>query len=109
MAKILIRNRADYDWKPAIEAKLQVMLGSMLAHINRIDIEFSEIPGYRDGPATFVCRLEVTERNGESYLLYNYQPDANLAMEGAIARARRAITRLSRARVSNWGQVSAQQ
>jgi hypothetical protein len=108
MAKILIRNRVDCDWKPVIETKLHVMLGSMLAHISRIDIEFSQIPGYRDGLATFVCKLEVIERNGENYLLYNYQPDANLAIEGAIARARRAITRLSRARVSAWGQVSAQ-
>jgi hypothetical protein len=84
------------------------MLGSMLGDINRIDIEFGQIPGYRGGRETFVCKLEVTERNGERYLLYNYQPDANLAIEGAVARARRAITRLSRARVSSWGQVSAQ-
>ena len=108
MAKILIRNHVEHDWKPLIEAKLQVMLGSMLGDINRIDIEFSQIPGYRGGRETFVCKLEVTERNGERYLLYNYQPDANLAIEGAVARARRAITRLSRARVSSWGQVSAQ-
>lgn len=109
MAKILIRNRVEYDWKPVVEAKLRVMLGSMLGDINRIDIEFSQIPGYRGGGETFACKLALTERNGESYLLYNHQPDANLAIEGAIARARRAMTRLSRARVSAWGQVSAQQ
>lgn len=108
MAKILIRDESEGNWEPVIEAKLSVMLGSMLAHISRIDIEFSQIPGYRGGRSTYVCKLEVSERNGESYLLYSYQPDANLAIEGAIARARRAITRLSRARVSAWGQVSVQ-
>jgi len=96
MAKILIRNRVEHDWKPVIEAKLQVMRGSMLGDINRSDIEFSQIPGYRGGRETFVCKLEVTERNGESYVPNNCRPDASLAMEGAIARARRGITRLSR-------------
>lgn len=107
MARILIRDKSEDNWTPVIEAKLHVMLGSMLAHISRIDIEFSQIPGYRGGRPTYLCKLEVTERNGESYLLYNDQPDAYLAIEGAIARARRGITRLSRARVGGWGQASA--
>ena len=108
MAKILIRNLPESDWRPVIQAKLQVMLGSMLAHISRIEVEFAQAPGQRGGQGAYVCQLHVTEGNGEIHVLYNRQPDANLAIEGAIARARRAITRLSRARVSAWGQASAQ-
>ena len=108
MARILIRNRAEPEWKAAIEAKLQVMLGSMLSDISRIEIDLEKSSGQRGGGVTYGCTLALTESNGERYLLDNYQPDANLAIEGAIARARRAITRLSRVRVSAWGQASAQ-
>lgn len=108
MAKIVIRNRAEPAWKPVIESKLQVMLGSMLGHIGRIEIDFGEVPGQRGSQLTYICKLEVTETNGERYLLHNHQPDANLAIEGAIARTRRAITRVSRARVGGWGKASAQ-
>lgn len=52
--------------------------------------------GQFEALSLYICKLEVTERNGESYVLNNCRPDASLAMEGAIARARRGITRLSR-------------
>ena len=107
MAKILIRNRAEPAWKPIIDAKLQVMLGSMLAHINRIDIEFDRSIS-QCGGVTYTCTVVLTESRGQRFLLFNQQPDANLAIEGAMARSRRAITRLSRARVNSWGQASAQ-
>lgn len=108
MAKILIRNRAEPDWKPVIDAKLKVMLGSMLAHVARVDIELDRSIGQSNGQLTYSCKLVLTESNGQRYLLLNQQPDANLAIEGAIARVRRAITRQSRARVNSWGQASAQ-
>lgn len=108
MAKIVIRNRAEPEWMPVLEAKLQLMLGSMLTYISRVEIEFAQTPVQRGSGVTYSCKLEVTEGNGERHLLYNHQPDANLAIEGAIARARRAITRMSRARVNPWGQASSQ-
>ena len=108
MARIVIRNRAEPDWKSVIDGKLHVMLGSMLGHIGRIEIDFGKVPGQRGSQVTYFCRLEVTESNGESYLLHNHQPDAHLAIEGAIARARRSITRATRARVGGWGHASAQ-
>jgi hypothetical protein len=108
MAKILIRNRAEPEWRTVIEAKLQVMLGSMLTHISRVEVDLEKSPAQRGSGVTYGCKLVLIESNGERHLLDNYQPDANLAIEGAIARARRSITRLSRARVSTWGQASAQ-
>ena len=108
MAKILIRNRAEPAWKPIIDAKLQVMLGSMLAYINRIDIEFDRSSSQCGGGVTYTCTVVLTESRGQRFLLFNQQPDANLAIEGAMARSRRAITRLSRARVGSRGRVSAQ-
>jgi ribosomal protein S5 len=91
-----------------IEAKLQVMLGSLPAHISRLDIEFDSARNERSGQVTYSCKLVVAESNGQPHVIYNQQPDANLAIEGAIARARRAISRLSRARANSWGQASPQ-
>jgi hypothetical protein len=107
MSRITIRNRAEPQWQPVIETKLQVMLGSMLAHISRIEVEFDRIVEARDQRVTYTCQLVLTESSGERYQLCNDQPDANLAIEGAIARARRSITRLGRARVPTWRQASA--
>jgi len=106
MTKILIRNRVEPNWRLVIEAKLHLILGSMLASISRLDLDFDRTVKQRDNQVTYGCKIVMTRSNGERYLQLSAQPDANLAIEGAIARARRAVTRLGRARVSAWGQTS---
>ncbi len=106
MAKIVIRNRVESEWQPVIEAKLQIMLGSMLAYTSRIDIELDRGVQSRGDRSTYTCKLLLVEDNGERYTLSTDQPDADLAIEGAIARARRAMLR--RARSSGWRQASVQ-
>jgi hypothetical protein len=108
MAKIVIRNRVESEWQPVIEAKLQFMLGSMLAYTSRINIELDRDSQRQDKLATYVCKLLLVEDNGERYVHRTDQPDAELAIEGAIARARRAMLRRSRARTSGRRHASAQ-
>lgn len=108
MAKITISNRAQPEWEPAIDAKLQLVLGSVRAPINRLDIEFERFTCRRGGLSTCTCTSVLTAGNGQITLPFNQQPDANLAIEGAIAGARRAITRLSLTRAGNRCQASAQ-
>ena len=108
MAKIIIRNRIESEWQHVMEAKLQLMLGSMLACTNRIDIELVRGIASQDQSPTYTCKLLLLEDNGERYVLRTDQPDAGLAIEGAIARARRAMIRRSRARTTGWRQQSVQ-
>ena len=107
MARIVIRNRAETKWQSVIETKLQVMLGSMLAHVSRITVEFDRVVEAREQRVSYACKVVLVESSGERYLLANDQADGNLAIEGAIARARRAITRLGRARLPSRWQASA--
>jgi len=107
MRKTTIKNRAEPEWTPVIETKLQIMLGSMLAHISRVDVEFDRDAKSRQQYVTYSCKLALTEASGEKYLVCSDQPGADIAIEGAIARARRAMTRRSRARAPGWRQASA--
>ena len=109
MARVVIRNGAEDCWQRVIESKLHVMLGSMLGHVSRVDIALDKASDERTGQATYSCTLMVRESGGQRHTLHSHQPDANLAIEGAIARARRTLTRLSRTRVSTWGQASSQE
>ena len=108
MARVVIRNNAEEHWLQVIDSKLQVMLGSMLGYVSRIEVLLDKKLDQRTGRTTYCCTLVVRESSGQKHTLYNQQPDANLAIEGAIARARRAVTRLSRSRATAWGQVSSQ-
>jgi hypothetical protein len=109
MARVVIRNGAEQYWQQVMDSKLQVMLGSMFGCISRIDILLDKALDQRTGQTMYNCTLLVRESGGQKHTLYNRQSDANLAIEGAIARARRAVTRLSRSRATAWGQVSSQQ
>lgn len=108
MTKTYINNRAQAKWTPVIESRLQIMLGSMLSHIRRIDIEFIgevEQPGVQ---TIYCCKLTLLEVGGEEFLLRYSQADGSIAIEGAFARARRAMTRLSRVRGNVWNRFSEQ-
>ena len=107
MSRIIIRNRAETKWNSVIESKLQVMLGSMLANISRISVELDRVVETREQRVSYACKLALVDSNGEKYLLSTDQTDANLAIEGAIARARRAIIRLGRARMPDPRGMSA--
>lgn len=107
MAKLVIRNRAEPRWQPVIEDKLHLMLGSMLAFIARVEVDFDGPAEGRDGQSTYALSLLIVEGNGQRHVQHNSQPDGNMAIEGAIARARRAVTRQRRARAPGWGQASA--
>jgi len=104
MAKVVIKNRAEPEWGPVIESKLEIMLGSMLAYTSRIDIELGRASQGKDECTTYTCKLLLVEDNGERYALYAEQPDGMLAIEGAIARARRDMVR--RSRTTGWRQAS---
>ncbi len=106
MPKVVIRNRAEPEWTPVIKTRLQLMLGSMLVNSSRVEIELWPSPERRGHRLTYGCRLTLTESNGERYLLHNEQPDALLAIEGAIARARRTMTRLKRHGAPGWRETS---
>ena len=108
MAKILIRNAAEEHWQQVMDSKLQVMLGSMFGHISRIEITLYKSSDQRNGQSIYNCRLLIRESSGQKHELCNHQPDGNHAVEGAIARGRRALTRLSRPRASAWGQPALQ-
>jgi len=96
MARIVIRNGAEEQWQQVMNSKLQIMLGSMFGDISRIEILLDKALDQRTGKTMHNCTLLIRESSGQKHTLYNNQPDANLAIEGAIARARRSLTRLSR-------------
>jgi len=108
MQKLYVRNLAEPEWKQVIEGKLRIMLGSMMVHIIRIDVELNKAVASRNQPTPYRCKLVLVDNHGERYQLHNDQLDAILAIEGAIARARRALTRLSRARAPGRREVSMQ-
>jgi ribosome-associated translation inhibitor RaiA len=108
MARIVISNTAEDCWQQVIESKLQIMLGSMLGQVGRVDIALDKSFDKRLGQTIYSCTLMVRESGGQKHMLHNHQADANLAIEGALARARRTLTRLSRSRPASWGQTSSQ-
>ena len=108
MAKIIIKNRAEAKWDTVIEEKLQFILGSMLAYTTRIDIELNRV-SHRDIKwITYACKLSLEDDHGNRYVLRNDQPDGDVAIEGAIARAKRVMVRRSRTRASGWRAASMQ-
>lgn len=108
MQKLYVRNMAGPEWNQVIEDKLRIMLGSMMVHIIRIDIELNRTVSSGDQRTPYRCKLVLVDSHGERYQLHNDQLDATLAIEGAIARGRRALTRLSRARAPGRRQASMQ-
>lgn len=107
MSRIIIRNRAESKWNAVIETKLQVMLGSILTNLSRINVELDKVVETREQRGRYACKLALVDSSGEKYLLSTDQTDANLAIEGAIARARRAIIRRGRARKPEPWRMSA--
>ena len=108
MVKIVISNRAELKWDTVIEKKLQIILGSMLAYTTRIDIELDRV-SHRDIKwIIYACRLSLEDDHGNRYVLRNDQPDGDVAIEGAIARAKRVMVRRNRARASGWRAASMQ-
>ncbi len=103
MLKTVINNRAEPEWTPVIEARLQIMLGSLLNQVTRIEVDFEHYVEKPAGQAMYSCKLCLTESSGQKYRIFNNQTDAKIAIEGALARARRMITRLSRDRSKTWG------
>ena len=100
MVKIVIKNRAEEKWHVVIAEKLQFILGSMLAYTTRIDVEFDKVSHIDGKWITYTCKLSLHDDNGDRHVLCNGQPDGDLAIEGAIARAKRVMVRRSRSRVS---------
>lgn len=108
VAKIVINNRAESKWDTVIEEKLQIILGSMLAYTTRIDIELDTV-SHRDIKwMTYACKLSLEDDHGNRHVLRNDQADGDVAIEGAIARAKRVMVRRSRARASGWRSASMQ-
>jgi hypothetical protein len=108
MSKLTIRNHAQPEWDAVIEASARFMLGALVTRARRIEVELD----HRDSPGghypAYTCKVIVVESSGERLVLHNQQPDGRRAIEGAMARARRAITRLSRSRQGGWNQASTQ-
>ena len=98
MRKILIKNRAEPEWTSIIEARLRLMLGSMLGHINQLEVEFDVTDDDVFEQKNYSCKLTLVDGTGERLLFRNHQTDGNLAIDSATARARRSIVRLKRSR-----------
>ena len=106
MARMTITNRAAADWQAIIEDRVSLMLGSALVNIRRIDIDFDSHEQGDDQCRTHSFCIVLTEASGAQVCLRNEQVDANDAIEGGLARARRVVvrrkwTRLSRQRLSS--------
>lgn len=93
MPKLTILNRAQPEWDVIIETNLRVMLGSILAGLGRIDVEFDAYSDDRGHGAAYRCQLVMTELSGAKHLLENIQPDGKRAIEGALSRGRRLMSR----------------
>ena len=102
MAKLIIRNTLQPEWSALIEARLRFMLGSILTNIQRVEVDFISSNGPAGQNSAYTCMVVVIEHSGERHELHNQQPNPHLAIEGAIARARRAMTRIKRSRSNGW-------
>lgn len=98
MSKMAIRNCAQAQWSSVLEARAALGLGSLPAISHRIDIELHQAPG-KDG--VFTCSISVMMNNGDTHNLHNTQPNAVAAIDGVIARARRAIARRGQVQANN--------
>ena len=90
MSKLTIRNYAAPQWTSVLESRARLGLGSILANSRRVEIELRE-----GAPTntTFTCSLSVILTNGDKHKLTNTQPKAGIAIDGVIARTRRAVNR----------------
>jgi ribosome-associated translation inhibitor RaiA len=107
MARLTITNLAAADWQVVIEDRVNLMLGSTMLNIRRIDIEFACHGLVDDKFRTHSCTVVVTEPSGAQLYLRNEQADANEAIDGAVARVRRAVARRMRARLPRQRHTSA--
>jgi len=110
MSKLVIHNEAQPERTQQIDGKVTFMLGSMMHNVPRVEISFSGRGKTNEGNySAYVCTLVIIENSGLRHELHNEQPDPNNALEGALARGRRSMTRTRRARNTGWRQASARQ
>jgi len=108
MSKLVIHNEAQPEWTQVIDAKVTFMLDSMMHNFRRVEISFSGRGRTTEGSySAYICTLVITETSGVRHELHNEQPDPNVAIEGALARGRRSMTRTRRVRNTGWRQASA--
>lgn len=90
MSKLIIRNYVVGIGDNVLESRIRSGLGSILAHSRRVQIELHQ----EDGESSaYTCKLLFVKGNGSRYALSNTQPNAEIAIDGALARARRAMIR----------------
>jgi hypothetical protein len=100
MSNLVIRNYAESQWDSVLESQVRLGLGSISATSSRVEIELHQAPGQN---CAFTCQLLVLLANGEKHQFANTQPGADTAVEGVIARARRAMVRRGLMRASAEG------
>ena len=90
MSKLVIKNSAAPHWTQVLESRASIGLGSLLAQSRRVDIEL-----HRNAPDSgpFTCSLTYVLGNGSKQTLSNTQPQADMAIDGVLARARRTLQR----------------
>jgi hypothetical protein len=100
MTRLVINNSAQNEWSAVIEHRVQLVLGSILPHFRRLELELRHRPGQDGSCGTYVCTLAAVLKSGQRQTVLNQHPDANHAIQGTIARAEREAKRALRARKS---------
>ena len=107
MAKLIIRNVAHPQWTAVIEERVRFVLGSILTNVRRLEIYFDRCRGRSINQCAYTCQLVVIDRAGRRRVLHNQQMDPGDAIDGVLARTRRALTRQQRGYHPGWQTASA--
>ena len=98
MTRLVINNSAHIEWNAVMERRVQLVLGSILPHFRRLEVDLRHRPGKDGACGTYVCTLAAVLKSGKRHTVLNQHPDANHAIQGTIARAEREAKRALRAR-----------
>ena len=103
MVQLKIQDNLDAEWRPVIERELNFSLAPVQSRFKNIRIHFVGVLRPAGHGAGYRCILVARGHGGETYHTEADSPDGRMAIQDALLRARRAVTR--RRRFGNYSGV----
>ena len=93
MIHLRVQDDLEPDWKPVIERAVDISLGPVQARLRHVRIHFVGVLRPAGVGRGFRCVLVARGIGGETYHTEADSSDGRMAIQDALLRARRAITR----------------
>jgi hypothetical protein len=96
MVQLKIQDNLEAEWRPVLERELNFSLSPVQSRFKNLRIQFVGVVRPAGHGAGYRCILVGRGHGGETYHTEGDNADGRMAIQDALLRARRAVTRRRR-------------